>query len=561
MKLLPVSERSVAARILLREVLACKVLQPLVDLVEPHNINAWLILLFDLLDEVEPEPDDADGAGAGEAERDARGDEDDTGARRSDSKESHADGRVLTDGDETNGPGSTPAAHRDPQPSPQLDEDDILAAEAVNKLEPVVAPEVQGANRAAAVRHAEEDFDAGTHESDASQGQVADAGWRFFAGELTEEEAVKHLVGRPTGTFLVRARPQQAGQLMVCFVGRRTSAAGTFTQDVRTTHGSAEHGTSSINEVRVYFSGNSFRVLDFGTFLTLASCLRALRPCIWIGLRFDSGEAQAEHLYVEEGPGKQVSRSSTPDSRASGSGSGGGDGGGSATPKKSPSRRGKKSRPAKREETSVLPALVRPRTSLVADLETAVNKVLLRKETEQEVGGVRAIVQASVSCMAADSCVAGVQIHVRSPEMLEFFFAVSQIFSNGLRVPVLQGYAHDFGTDVIVPAYLRYIEHAPLPPKHGSAKATSKSHTSDGDASTASPRDKKLVGRKRAQSIAADSIVCACTSSAASVRGRAWMSRRLADGSLAVAVDAAIQDTAHTESCVAGARSVSGWRS
>lgn len=89
-----------------------------------------------------------------------------------------------------------------------------------------------------------------------------------------------------------------------------------------------------------------------------------------------------------------------------------------------------------------LRALVRPRTSLVADLETAVNKVLLRKESEP-------------------------QVDVRSPEMLEFLFAVSQLLTHGLRVAVLKGYSSDFGVDVIVPAYLRYIEHGPLPPKVG----------------------------------------------------------------------------------------------
>ena len=119
-------------------------------------------------------------------------------------------------------------------------------------------------DKQAKVKSVTEDFDAGEASHDASQNQVVDCGWRYFAGSLTEEEALAHLVGRPPGTFLVRGRPDDAGQLMVAFVGRRTTAAGTFTQDVRTTHGSATHGTSSINEVRVYWTGSNFRVLDFG---------------------------------------------------------------------------------------------------------------------------------------------------------------------------------------------------------------------------------------------------------------------------------------------------------
>jgi len=52
-----------------------------------------------------------------------------------------------------------------------------------------------------------------------------------------------------------------------------------------------------------------------------------------------------------------------------------------------------------------------------------------------------------------------------SAELLELLFAVSQLLLDGLRVGVLKGYSQEFGRDVVVPAYLRYVEHGPLPPK------------------------------------------------------------------------------------------------
>ena len=34
----------------------------------------------------------------------------------------------------------------------------------------------------------------------------------------------------------------------------------------------------------------------------MAACLRALRPRVWIGLRFDGAEPTAEHLFVDQAP-------------------------------------------------------------------------------------------------------------------------------------------------------------------------------------------------------------------------------------------------------------------
>ena len=69
-----------------------------------------------------------------------------------------------------------------------------------------------------------------------------------------------------------------------------------------------------------------------------------------------------------------------------------------------------------------------------------------------------------------------------------------------------------------------------------------------GDSESKDGSGSRFLGRCRAQSIAANSSVCACNDSAPNVRGRAWLHARLVEGSLALAVDAALHDKVHTAS-------------
>jgi len=93
----------------------------------------------------------------------------------------------------------------------------------------------------------------------------------------------------------------------------------------------------------------------------MAACLRALRSRVWIGIRFDAGdEPYPENLYVEPEAGETEAEALAARTAAT------------ETPE---------------APLSPMKAMVRPRTSLVADLETAVNKVLLCKETHGQVGG------------------------------------------------------------------------------------------------------------------------------------------------------------------------------
>lgn len=517
---------SLAGNLLLREIIACKVLQPLMSLFAPDMVNSWLVALFETLDAApaseeaaaaeasSTEPDAGDSAageaagvsasvpprardtpevrtreasivaledlvakigvdvhadssdeeGAGRLEHPASIPEDAVSTSYSRRRKGRGtEPRSVTHQSSTRAGVSQPTSPADEKAAGPADSDDD---DVPSDLEAgrVVVVDPMG------IAAADHDFDEPTVGDDATAGQLHDAGFVYFGGAMTRAAAEAHLAGRPVGCFLFSSGV--VGTMRLSYVARRLAEELT--------------GADSESQLQVYHTdviaveGNCFEVHDRGKHPSLAALLRAMRDVAWIGLRFEGEDGPfAERLYAH--------------------------GHGSAAVATSPGG-----------------------TVVARDLPTTLRGLLV-KLLEQKVDDVMAMHEANE----------GGALSVWSPQVLSLLVVLEAVLNHGLKHPPATR-----GSSRKHPAYVQFLQLLPATREMKLVSGLGFDAQSKSDSTPVwemlESRLSQLRGRSGSEgdlNAAKDAEACMCSASSASIAGRLWLRLQLTAPCLGTALE------------------------